>query len=183
MTGPAAARRKAPLASIGLAVGLLLGFAAGGAASEAATQTVRMIVTEASVFDVPPPVVTLSAGSVLSSGGPAQARGSYLAHYTILGSGKDNCVLTAELSCAAPMPAGSSLALEVKPPHRGPSPAGRIDLSATARSVLAIPRSSATGTGKGDGAHFTYRLAPSRTAAPDGGSDPRPAVILTLTET
>jgi hypothetical protein len=167
--------------SLIIAGAIALVFAAGtGACSDSAAQTVRMVVTGASVFDAQPLATIHTTDPAPSRDRSSLSEALSLFRYTIVGPGEDKCILTASLGEGAGMPAGSSLALEVKSvSHSSTERPGGTNLSTTARKVLAVSGSSATGA---DGASFTYTLEPDSRSKPAAAARGRVAVTLTLTD-
>jgi hypothetical protein len=161
-----------------------LAFAAGTEARcGSATQTVSMVITGASVFDVQPAGIDLGDRPISSRGTSALAEASSLSRYTVVGPRDGRCILSAALDEAAAMPTGSWLELKVRPASGGsPAPADGARLSGTARSVLTVSGSSATGPRGADGARFTYTLNTGSSAGLRAVSLPPVAVTLTLTD-
>jgi len=159
---------------------LLLASAAGAGASEAAAQTVRMTVTEASVFEVPTTPVVLAAPVAPRASG-VRAEASLVSHYTIIESSGETRALTANWNEGDRAPAGCRLRLEMgRMASLSSVEVAGITVSPVAQRVLAVSGSSATGTARTGGTALKYTLEVGDRAATRRGEHEAVTVTLTL---
>jgi hypothetical protein len=169
----------AALASFLMAT-IVLGSAGVARASDSATQTVRMTVTEASVFDVPTTPVVLAAPVAPRADGVC-AEALLVSRYTIIESSGETRVLTANWSEGDRAPAGCRLGLEIsRMASLPPVEVEGITVSPVARRVLALSGSSSTGTTRPGGSTVKYTLEVGDRAAINRGEHQAVTVTLTL---
>ena len=171
--------RGSAVACLLVAAAILLASAGGAGASDSATQTVRMTVTEASVFEVPTAPVVLTAPVAPRAGG-VRAEASLVSRYTIIEPRGEARILTAHWSEGDRAPAGCRLRLEIAGTASLASvQAEGITVSPVAQRVLAFSGSSSTGTRAGE-TTFKYSLEVGDRAAIDRGEHQAVTVTLTL---